>query len=279
MQVIAGGYNPFMLGRIFITLCALPGMRKRMWRGLYQYLARSQPGTDWTFMNYGFAAAGGGPLALAEADERDRHFIQLYDHVAKPVDLAGRDVLEVGSGRGGGSSFIHRYKRPAKMVGVDLSANAVQFSRSTHGSGVEFKVGDAENLPLPDNSFDAVINVESSHCYPRFDRFLGEVRRVLKPGGHFLYADFRYLENVPAWREAMEKSGLSLVREADITSNVIAALDEDDARKREQIDARCPKLLHRSFYAFAALRGSSLYESFRDGKLVYMSFVLQKPLT
>jgi ubiquinone/menaquinone biosynthesis C-methylase UbiE len=43
--------------------------------------------------------------------------------------------------------------------------------------------GDAQNLPFPDQSFDAVINVEASHIYPEFERFVGEVARVLPPEG------------------------------------------------------------------------------------------------
>jgi ubiquinone/menaquinone biosynthesis C-methylase UbiE len=43
--------------------------------------------------------------------------------------------------------------------------------------------GDAENLPFPQVSFDAVINVESAHCYGSIERFLAEVHRVLRPGG------------------------------------------------------------------------------------------------
>jgi ubiquinone/menaquinone biosynthesis C-methylase UbiE len=56
---------------------------------------------------------------------------------------------------------------------------------------LDFVRGDAQNLHFPDQSFDAVINVEASHIYPNLERFLGEVARVLRPGGHFLYADFR----------------------------------------------------------------------------------------
>ena len=63
--------------------------------------------------------------------------------------------------------------------------------------------GDAQNLPFPDESFDAVINVEASHIYPNFERFLGEVARVLRPGGHFLYADFRNRDGIPDWEAAL----------------------------------------------------------------------------
>src|SRR5262245_18271500 len=116
-----------MLGRIFITLCRIPGFKKRLWHAWYDYLAAAQRAPQWTFMNYGYADDGAKKLALAEGDEPQRHGIQLYNHVASAVDLTGQVVLEVGSGRGGGSSFIKRYLRPSKMVGMDLSQNAVDF--------------------------------------------------------------------------------------------------------------------------------------------------------
>jgi ubiquinone/menaquinone biosynthesis C-methylase UbiE len=54
---------------------------------------------------------------------------------------------------------------------------------------MDFVHGDAQSLPFADESFDVVINIEASHGYPDFPRFLAEVARVLRPGGRFLYAD------------------------------------------------------------------------------------------
>ena len=255
----------------------MPGLQKKLWRAWYEYLARSHRAAELTFMNYGYSAPGTPRRALADSDEPDRSFIQLYEHVAGSVDLKGCVVLEVGSGRGGGSSFIKRYLKPARMTGIDLSKSAVDFSRQRHRvDGLEFRVGDAESLPFGDDSFDAVINVESSHCYPSFEKFLGEVRRVLRPGGHFLYADFRKREKVEAWRNGLRSAKLEMLCEIDITRNVIAALDHDNDRKLALIQQLIPRILHKSFFDFAALRGSFVFEGFQSGELVYMSFVLRK---
>jgi ubiquinone/menaquinone biosynthesis C-methylase UbiE len=160
---------------------------------------------------------------------------------------------------------------------VDLSKKAIDFSRLTHRmDGLEFKVGDAESLPFPDNTFDAVINVESSHCYPAFETFLSEVRRVLRPGGHFLYADFRERSAVDVWRRALQSSGLEMLRETYITPNVVSALEIENDRKVEWINRLIPGIIRPSFLNFAAVRGSGLFESFRSGQLVYMSFVLRR---
>jgi ubiquinone/menaquinone biosynthesis C-methylase UbiE len=63
----------------------------------------------------------------------------------------------------------------ADATGVDLAPEAVAFSRRAHRRpGADFKVGDAEHLPFDDQSFDAVINIESSHTYPNLRAFLAE---------------------------------------------------------------------------------------------------------
>jgi len=266
-----------MISRVFIALSTLPGMKKLLWRALYGYLAALRNADGWTFMNYGFAKSEGGCLALAPADEVNRHWIQLYDHVAGNIDLEGQEVVEVGSGRGGGASFIKRYRRPKHMVGLDLSAKAIALCRETHSiEDLEFRVGDAEKLPFQDNSIDAVINVESSHCYPSFATFVAEVRRVLRPGGHFLYADFRRQENLPEWRESLQSSGMTLICETNITRNVLLALDRDNESKDILIHKFVPKFLRPSFRDFAGMRGSAVYEGFRNGNLSYLSFVLRK---
>lgn len=266
-----------MLGWIFVSLCRIAPLKKALWRAWYEYLASAHRAPEWTFMNYGYSGSDAGPLELAAGDEPDRNYIQLYNQVAGAVDLTGLTVLEVGSGRGGGASFIKRYLHPARMIGADLSRNAVDFSRAVHNAaGLEFRTADAENLPFDAESFDAVVNVESSHCYPSFEAFVSEVKRVLRPGGHFLYADFRDRSGVEDWRAALQKSGLTIIRETDITPNVLAALDRDDERKIGLINRLIPRPLRRSFLDFAGVRGSVIYEAFRNGKLAYMSFVLRK---
>jgi len=266
-----------MLGRVFIALCRVPVLKKALWRAWYQYLAASQRAPEWTFMNYGYVGPGSEALNLEEKDQEDRNWILLYHHVASGVDLQGLSVLEVGSGRGGGASFTRRYGNAARVTGVDLSANAVEFSRAMHQmDGLEFRIGDAEHLPFDDRCFDAVVNVESSHCYPSFEKFVSEVCRVLRPGGHFLHADFRGRGEVETWRSALRSSCFTILRETDITPNVLAALDWDNDRKLDLIHRLIPRVLRPSFLDFAAVRGSAIYEAFQSGKLVYISFVLLK---
>jgi ubiquinone/menaquinone biosynthesis C-methylase UbiE len=265
-----------MLAKLFITLCRIPYLQKKLWHGWYQYLARHYRGADWTFMNYGFNDPA-SRLKLDPADKPDQACIQLYNHVAGAVSLEGLNVLEVGSGRGGGASYIARYLKPAALTGVDLSEEAIGFCRRTHRvPGLSFQTGDAESLPFESDMFDVVVNIESSHCYPHLPAFFHEVARVLKHGGHFLYADFRSREEVDSWRHTLMASGLTMQAETDITPGVIRGLDADNDRKRAIIERAVPKILHSSIRDFAALRGSKMYNAFLSGSLAYHSFVLQK---
>ena len=103
---------------------------------------------------------------------------------------------------------------------------------------------------------------------------MAEVRRVLRPGGRFLYADFRPREEVTGWRASLAAAGFVIEAERDLRPGVVAALDADDDRKRDLIGRLVDRPLAHIFREFAALRGSALYGLLRDGNLSYLGFVL-----
>ena len=143
-------------------------------------------GDDWLFFNCGYEEDPPMALPLEASDEPNRFFIQLYHRTATQVDLSGKRVLEVSCGHGGGASYLTRTLHPASYTGLDLNPAGIEFCQRRHNlPGLDFVHGDAENLPFADQSFDAVINVEASHRYPHFPRFLAEVARVLAPGRAF----------------------------------------------------------------------------------------------
>ncbi len=263
------------IARVVSLASRLPVSKRLLWRGWYQFLAARYGQPSWTFMNYGFRAPGAteAPRALEAADEPDRSFIQLYDTVAGAVPLAGRDVLEVGCGRGGGASFVARYHHPRRMVAVDVAPRAVELCRARFSvPALSFEVGDAERLPFEPATFDAVINVESSHCYGRIGDFFREARRVLRPGGVFLYADFRPREELDAWRAALRDAGFRVDAERDLTPGVVAALDADDDGKRSMIASLIDRPLKGVFHQFAGLRGTAIYDELRTGAMSYRAF-------
>lgn len=268
-----------LIGFLVFVLERSPLLRRVMWRWWYGRLAKRYTAGDWTFMNYGHVPpAGETTPALNPQDEADRLCIQLYHRVASAAPLADKDVLEVGSGRGGGASFIARYHHPAKITGADFSPQAVALCQKRHAAvaNLGFVVGDAEHLPFPEASFDTVINVESSHCYGHVEKFYAEVARVLRPGGWFLYTDFRAANDVPAWHAALAAPGWERVDFEDITAAVADAMQTDDARKRALIAEFIPPAFQHLFGEFAGLVGGQMYEGFRKRDMLYHRFAFRK---
>ena len=246
--------------------------RRLAWRLCYELLAARVRRPEWGFMNYGYAPPPGAhPLELEPGDEPDRLCIQLYEHVVAG-DLRGLDVLEVGCGRGGGASYLSRYRRPGSLVGLDFSARAVALcARHRSAPGLSFVHGDALAMPFPDGSFDAVVNVESSHCYSSVPAFLSEVRRVLRPGGSLYFADLRPADRVEQLRRELAESGLRLHREVDVSTQVLAAMRADNARKLELIDAWIPRPFHPAIRPFAGIEGTQNFVGLERGDVRYLS--------
>lgn len=231
-------------------------------------------------MNYGFAPVDDANvvLPLQERDELDRLCIQLYERVAQPADLAGGEILEVGSGRGGGASYVARYHRPARMTGADFSPQAVAFCRERHKdvTNLHFVVGDAEALSFADASFDAVLNVESSHCYGDVGRFFHEVYRVLRPGGWLLFADLRDRNGASELESMLRRQLWTHVEKEEITLGVLKALELDDVRKRGMIEQIIPARLRPLFEEFAGLTGGKVHRGLQSGELFYVRFALRR---
>ncbi|MFD8380016.1 SAM-dependent methyltransferase [Streptomyces sp. NPDC059679] len=119
---------------------------------------------------------------------------RLTDHlIGKLGDIAGRRVLDVGCGSGRPTVRLAR-SGPAEVVGVTVSP--VQIERATAlaeregvADRVRFVRADAMTLPFPDASFDAVWALECMFHMPSPAQVLGEIARVLRPGGRLAVMD------------------------------------------------------------------------------------------
>ena len=217
-----------------------------IYRYFYPYLTRRLHADDVLFLNYGYEEDPPMGVPLSPADEHDRYFIQLYHRTATQVDLEGKRVLEVGCGHGGGASYLTRTVHPASYVGLDVNPAGVAFCQGRHHvAGLEFVEGDAENLPFPDETFDAVINVESSHLYQQVPRFLDEVVRVLRPGGYFLYADLRLSGAVADWEAQLANASMSTLSQSTINEQVMRGMEKNAQWWVRLVDRLIPTFLHR----------------------------------
>jgi ubiquinone/menaquinone biosynthesis C-methylase UbiE len=200
----------------------------------YPLATRYFSSDDLVFINFGYEEDPPMALPLEASDEPDRYFIQLYHRTATQADLKGKNVLEVSCGHGGGASYLVRTLGPASYTGLDLNPAGIDFCRKRHNlPGLDFVQGNAENLPFADQSFDAVINIEASINYPSLPRFLAEVARVLRPGGHFLYADCFRRDRIAKWEQDLGGAPMRLVSERVISEQVAHGLEKNMPRMRE----------------------------------------------
>src|SRR5208337_318408 len=108
--------------------------------------------------------------------------------------LPGDRVLDLGCGAGFDTLMAaRRVGASGKVIGVDMTAEMIVKARINAENlgvmNVELVLGAIEHLPLPDASFDLVIFNGVFNLCPDKSRVLGEVFRVLKPGGRLQMAD------------------------------------------------------------------------------------------
>lgn len=99
------------------------------------------------------------------------------------------DVLEVGVGTG---RNLRHYPPDVRLTGVDLSPETLSIARrraAALGREVDLRLGDAERLALPDESFDTVVSTLTMCSIPDYRAALAQIRRVLRPGGRLVMVE------------------------------------------------------------------------------------------
>jgi cytochrome P450/ubiquinone/menaquinone biosynthesis C-methylase UbiE len=254
-----------------------PVFKKLMSKYWYPFLSRRWDAEDVLLINYGYDEDPPMALPLNESDESHRYSIQLYHRTATHVDLEGKKVLEVSCGHGGGSSYVMRTLGPAAYTALDINSAGINFCRRRHDvPNLEFVHGDAQDLPFDSATFDVVINVEASHGYPDFPRFLAEVERVLRPGGHFLYTDFRGHDEFAEWDAALAASPLRMESKTEINREVLRGLDGNSTRYLDLVSRNLPAVFRPFGRLFAGVPGSLMYRELQSGGLSYRTYSFVK---
>jgi SAM-dependent methyltransferase len=123
-----------------------------------------------------------------------------------PVALAslreGETVLDLGSGAGF-DCFLAANKvgKSGRVIGVDMTPEMIEKARENAIKGayanVEFRLGEIENLPAADNSFDVIISNCVINLAPDKRRVFKEACRVLRPGGRLMVSDIVLTKALP----------------------------------------------------------------------------------
>jgi SAM-dependent methyltransferase len=111
-----------------------------------------------------------------------------FEANARFLELSGvlrpdAEILEIGSGTG---SLVHRLLGEGRRVrGVEINRDLIAEGRRWYGD-LPIQLVEGVRLPFPDASFDLVLSFDVFEHIPDSDAHLAEVRRVLRPGGHYL---------------------------------------------------------------------------------------------
>lgn len=259
-----------------------PWVRDFVWRNAYAALARLIPAERHIFLNYGYATEGTSSLGVEASGEA------LYERVAA-FPCEGRKILEVGCGRGGGATHLARSRAPTEMRGLDFSPASIAVARKNSVPGLAFDIGDAGALPYESERFDAVLNIESAHCYPDRPAFFREALRVLKPGGFFGFADLCPIQKLDELKEELaacrsEGAAWKILETEDLTPGVLRALaataEEKERFLRDEFRGGLRSALHPILKPmlknFAAVPGSPMYGRMERREIVYTRWKLEK---
>jgi len=101
------------------------------------------------------------------------------------IDLTGRVILDAGCGSGYSTELITKEFQPKELVAFDIMPEQIELARQ-RGLAANLFIGDATNIELPSEKFDAVFVFDILHHIPEWRRALIEISRVTKPGGVLL---------------------------------------------------------------------------------------------
>ena len=246
------------------------------WRLKYSMMTQVFPDPWLSFMNYGYYdfESGNTGLVLEDNDEEWRFAIQLYQRLLGSLPIEGKDILEVGCGRGGGASFITRYMKPASYTGTDGTMSNIMFCNDVHDiPSLDFQWSKAESLPFQDGNFDIVINLESCNYYNPFSDFVNEVGRILRTGGYMAFSTWDAPVRMRFYRTECENRGFQLIEEEDITFNVAMALEAFDSGRHVFANHQA---IRRNHLYLESWRRTYNVQGILSGRSRYIRYILRK---
>ncbi len=93
-------------------------------------------------------------------------------------------ILEIGCGIG---TVVYELSRKGHdIAGIDISGEAIEYGRKKYGD-IRLEVQAAETLPYENESFEVVLSFDLFEHIAAIDKHISEVRRVLRPGGYYLF--------------------------------------------------------------------------------------------
>jgi ubiquinone/menaquinone biosynthesis C-methylase UbiE len=128
----------------------------------------------------------------ARYDQRWQSYVQatVRETLQRITVREGERILDIGCGTGALLATLARKQPHAKLSGVDFSSQMLSVAARRLPASLELRQAPAEALPFPAASFDRVISTSAFHYFRDPEGALGEMKRVLRPGGQVVITDW-----------------------------------------------------------------------------------------
>jgi len=180
----------------------------------YNYINSIFKDSNIYFMNHGY---------VPTYTFLDKYFINeasLYCRLIDGIETENKTILDIGCGRGGGVYTYNKYFNFKEIYGCDLNKMNIDFCIKNHSNKIKFNQYSAEKTKYNDKQFDIITNLESSHDYEDIVLFFEEIKRILKDGGIFIYADIFYDQEELDYVVSLLYNNFHEIEALDITENV-----------------------------------------------------------
>ncbi|MCH8040749.1 MAG: methyltransferase domain-containing protein [Nitrospinae bacterium] len=152
-------------------------------------------------------------------------------------------ILDVACGLGATTRHLLNYYDPKDVVAINIS-DAQLACAQQYAPGCTFQIMDAARLDLPDASVENVICVEAAFHFETRDRFLREVHRVLKPGGHLVLSDILFRTVFRPIAKFMQVPRANLISDPQLYAGRLADAGFEHVRVDEETRSSLSEFRH-----------------------------------
>lgn len=139
-------------------------------------------------------------------------------------NLGAKSVLELGCGKGFNSIFLAERNPQTQFVGLDLTPLHIKLARkrAANFSNLTLQVGNFNDIPYEENSFDLVFAVECLCHSTDINQTLRSIKRVLKPGGRVVvfdgYRSYGSEQQTTQWQKAQKLAEIAMAVQGGMNS-------------------------------------------------------------
>lgn len=229
------------------------------------------------FMNLGYVGIT-FPFELDDVDIENKKNIALYVKALEHKNHSFKNILEIGSGLGGGCYVLQKYYNYKDITGTDfLKINTHYYTKQKKYKRIKFITIPAEEIQKLQLKYELIISIEAGLFFNNWDSFINNIKDVLAENGQFIYEDLVITKDIQLIEYKMASANLKIIHSENITNGVLQSMYET------QKPVKNPSILYNLLKKIFRIKNTNQYDGYKDSKiyndlvngdLVYMKYVL-----